>query len=82
LNSGQDSQAIHRVHRIGQNKKTYIYRYIVEGTIEEKIDKRRMEHQDDEMEDAISEGRKSEFKAGGIDGGFQSKEELLDMLKM
>lgn len=82
LNYGLDSQAINRIHRIGQSRKTTVWRYLVEDTIEVKIDKMRMEHQEDQLEDAISAGRNSTFKAGGIDGGFQSQEELLDMLRI
>jgi SNF2 family DNA or RNA helicase len=81
LNCGLDSQAINRTHRIGQNRKTYVWRYIVEDTVEVKIDKVRMEHQGDELEDALLDGKKSKIKAGGIDGGFQSQEEVLDMLQ-
>jgi hypothetical protein len=55
---------------------------LVEDTIETKIDKLRLEHQQDQVEDAISAGRKSTFKAGGIDGGFQSQEELFEMLRL
>jgi len=80
LNCGLDSQAINRVHRIGQRSKTYVHRYVVEGTIEEKIDRMRMESQDDELEDALHESRKKhEVSAGGIDGGF-SHEQLQDIL--
>jgi SNF2 family DNA or RNA helicase len=74
------SKAINRVHRIGQNRKTYVWRYLIKDTIEIKIDKIRMEHQEDQLEDAISEGRKLCIKAGGIDGGFRSQEELMDIL--
>jgi SNF2 family DNA or RNA helicase len=73
--------AISRTHRIGQNRKTYVWRYIVADTVEVKIDKLRTEHQEDQLEDLISDGKKSMIKAGGIDGGFQSKEELLDVLQ-
>jgi SNF2 family DNA or RNA helicase len=75
------NKAINRIHRIGQNRKTYVWRYIVEDTIEMKIDKLRMTHQEDQLEDSIGDGRKSKIKAGGIDGGFQSPEALLDMLQ-
>jgi len=83
LNCGLDSQAINRVHRIGQNKKTYIHRYLVENTIEIKIDQLRAEQQaeDQQIEDAINGCKKTAINAGGIDGGFQSQQELLEMLQ-
>jgi hypothetical protein len=74
--------AINRTHRIGQNRKTYVWRYIVEGTVEVKIDQLRMDHHEDALEDALGDGRKSKIKAGGIDGGFQSQEEVLAMLQL
>jgi len=55
---------------------------LIEDTIEVKIDKLRMEHQEEELEDAINEGKHVAYKAGGIDGGFRSQEELLDMLNL
>ena len=73
--------AINRTHRIGQNRKTYVWRYIVQDSVEVKIDKLRTEHQEDQLEDLISDGKKSMIKAGGIDGGFQSQQELLDILQ-
>jgi hypothetical protein len=73
--------AINRVHRIGQTRKTTVWRYLVADTVEIKIDKLRREHQEDELEDAIHESKKSEFHAGGIDGGFQSADELLSLLQ-
>jgi SNF2 family DNA or RNA helicase len=69
------------MHRIGQTRKTYVWRYIVEDTVEVKIDKLRMEHQEDQLEDFINDRKKSIFKAGGIDGGFQSQEELFEILQ-
>jgi len=81
LNCGLDSQAISRVHRIGQNRTTHVWRYLVQDTVEVKIDKLRSEHSDDQLEDSISDGRKSLIKAGGIDGGFQSQEEIFDLLQ-
>ena len=73
--------AINRTHRIGQNRKTFVWRYIVQDTVEVKIDKLRTDHQEDQLEDLISDGKKSMIKAGGIDGGFQSQEDLFNILQ-
>ncbi|WOK95874.1 hypothetical protein Cni_G04581 [Canna indica] len=37
LNPGAEAQAISRIHRVGQDKKTFIHRFIVKNTIEESI---------------------------------------------
>ncbi|KAI8848832.1 SNF2 family N-terminal domain-containing protein [Chytridium lagenaria] len=37
LNTGLEMQAIGRVHRIGQTKRTWVYRYVVLETVEERI---------------------------------------------
>ncbi|XP_077487970.1 E3 ubiquitin-protein ligase SHPRH isoform X1 [Amblyomma americanum] len=37
LNLGDELQAIGRVHRIGQTRKTYVHRFMVKNTIEERI---------------------------------------------
>ncbi|XP_026471462.1 E3 ubiquitin-protein ligase SHPRH-like isoform X2 [Ctenocephalides felis] len=37
MNPGEEIQAISRVHRIGQTKKTYVYKFIVRDTIEQNI---------------------------------------------
>ena len=44
------------------------------------IDGHRREHQEDQLEDALMDSRKCAISAGGIDGGFSSKEELMEML--
>ena len=38
LNPGAEAQAIGRVHRIGQAKKTYVHRFIIGNTIETSIE--------------------------------------------
>ncbi|GAX16412.1 E3 ubiquitin-protein ligase SHPRH [Fistulifera solaris] len=84
LNCGLDSQAINRVHRIGQHKKTYVHRYLMADTIEMKIDQLRVEHLDEEeqLEDSIYESKGTMLiRAGGIDGGFRSEQELLSVLQ-
>jgi len=42
LDSAVEDQAISRVHRLGQDKRTYVYRYFVGKSIEEKLLKRRL----------------------------------------
>jgi E3 ubiquitin-protein ligase SHPRH len=37
LNLGQEAQAIGRIHRLGQNKKTYVHRFLVKNSIEDLI---------------------------------------------
>lgn len=82
LNHGLDIQAINRIHRIGQTSKTFVHRYLMEKSVEVKIDALRIEHQEDILEDALLEAKTSELKAGGIDGGFQNEAELMDLLKI
>jgi SNF2 family DNA or RNA helicase len=83
LNHSMDSQAINRIHRIGQTSKTYIHRYIIEDTIEVKIDRLRAErqsHDGEEEEDAIKANSETTLRAGGLDGGF-NENELQELLK-
>jgi hypothetical protein len=37
LNNGADAQAVNRVHRIGQTKPTFVHRFVVHETVEEKV---------------------------------------------
>jgi len=79
LNHAMDSQAVNRIHRIGQTSKTRVHRYIVQETIEVKIDKLRMERQEILIEDNNHNRRDQAFKAG-MDGGF-NEVELQELLK-
>ena len=84
LNHGMDGQAINRIHRIGQISRTYVHRYIVEDTVEVKIDRVRMKRQEILFDDyetlSYCNKREQTFRAGGVDGGFNKKElqELLE----
>jgi hypothetical protein len=49
--------------------------------VEVKIDMVRMKNQEDQVVDYIGDRRKSMIQAGGIDGGFHSQEELLEILQ-
>jgi hypothetical protein len=55
---------------------------LIDQTIEMKIDKLRMDHQEDQLEDSMSSGKQCLISAGGIDGGFRSEEELMDLLRI
>lgn len=80
LNHNVDSQAINRIHRIGQTQKTFIHRYLIADTVEMKIDKIRMERQ--ENPDSYSAGSnqhkpqhdESICNAGGFDDGCSQNE--------
>lgn len=37
LNLGAEAQAVGRVHRIGQSKQTFVYRFFIQSTVESKI---------------------------------------------
>lgn len=93
LNSALDLQAISRVHRIGQTRQTIVKRYVIEKTIEVKLDRIRQQQlrQEEEygfvspsvsssIEDSLCNSKSMTFQAGGIDGGFSSHQELIDAL--
>jgi E3 ubiquitin-protein ligase SHPRH len=75
------SQAINRICRIGQQRKTHVWRYIVEDTVKVKIDKKREERQDNQVQTSASKQKPLVFSAGGIDGGFATLSELLQLLE-
>ena len=60
-NPATDDQAIARVHRQGQTRATKIYRFLVKGSLEEKIWQRQIVKRG--LADSIMEGR------DGVDGG-------------
>ena len=83
MNNGLDQQAINRIHRIGQTRQTVVWRYLIKDTIEMKIDKMRRKQGDDEvlLEDSMHSVKlNSMFSAGGMDGGFATQAELLQIL--
>ena len=51
-----------------------MHRYIVESTIEEKIDAIRIERQENHFENDIEEQQRHSIKGGGLDGGFDEGE--------
>jgi len=80
LNNALDSQAINRVCRIGQRHKTTVHRYVVESTVEVKIDEVRMMSSENAIED--TKFAKPMIRAGGLDGGFSSEDELMNLLAL
>ena len=70
LNHSIDAQAINRIHRIGQTSKTYVHRYIIADTVEEKIDMMRMEREANHFEDDVVQERKDHIDRNEIDQIF------------
>jgi len=79
MNHSLDQQALSRVHRIGQTEKTFVHRYLIKETIEEKINQIRIFRQAHEIDDAPHRRSDHIISAGGVDGGFEI-EELKDIL--
>ena len=84
LNHSIDSQAINRIHRIGQSQKTFVHRYLIEDTIEMKIDKIRVERHENNPDDDDMSLKKTKTDAvcggGGFDGDF-NQSELQELLQ-
>ena len=81
INHSLDQQALSRVHRIGQTEKTFVHRYLIKDTIEEKINQIRyfrQVHDTDEPSDGLRR-RDNLISAGGLDGGFDI-DELKELL--
>ncbi|KAJ2768918.1 chromatin remodeling complex Adenosinetriphosphatase [Coemansia nantahalensis] len=73
-NPQADLQAMDRAHRIGQTKQVYVYRFISEDTIEEKVLERAMQKlRLDQL--VIQQGRLAQATKGA------SRDELLDMVQ-
>ncbi|KAG7100193.1 hypothetical protein E1B28_001970 [Marasmius oreades] len=71
-NPQADLQAMDRAHRIGQTKQVYVFRFITEGSVEERMLERAAQKlRLDQL--VIQQGRTQQSKAA-------NKEELLDMI--
>ncbi|KAJ1849240.1 chromatin remodeling complex Adenosinetriphosphatase [Coemansia sp. RSA 2708] len=73
-NPQADLQAMDRAHRIGQTKQVYVYRFITEGSVEEKVLERAMQKlRLDQL--VIQQGRLAQASKGA------SRDELLNMVQ-
>ena len=76
-NPAIESQAIDRVHRIGQQKRVFVYRMITKGTIEERIQQLKLEKRE-LFENTLSDlGRTSD-----LFGHFDDLRELAKLVKV
>lgn len=69
-NPAAEAQAINRAHRIGQNKKVFVYRFVTRNTIEEKM----LELQKQKTQLASAFIREEQLRTG------LSREEMLELL--
>lgn len=58
LNVGQEAQAIGRIHRLGQNKRTFVHRFLIKNSIEDLIyntviKTKSSENQEEQQQDSI-----------------------------
>ncbi|KAJ1935095.1 chromatin remodeling complex Adenosinetriphosphatase, partial [Linderina macrospora] len=73
-NPQADLQAMDRAHRIGQTKQVYVYRFITENTVEEKVIEKAMQKlRLDQL--VIQQGRLAQATKGA------TREQLLDMVQ-
>merc|ERR1712228_172116 len=77
-NPGLDNQAIGRVWRIGQNKKVYVIRLILEDTVEETMLKF-LSKKEDEDSDLVNLKRKSKLKEEDFDVIFDCDDSANDI---
>ncbi|XP_066993133.2 E3 ubiquitin-protein ligase SHPRH [Anabrus simplex] len=78
LNPANELQAIGRVHRIGQTKKTVVHRFLVRGTIEERIHEAVQSSVEDWSEDCVTIGQLRDlFNGFTEDIGLNSERKIL-----
>ena len=78
-NPATDDQAMARIHREGQKKPCYIYRFLIKGGLEERIWQRQVVKRG--LADSIMEGSATSGKGGKNKSPF-SQEELKDLFRL
>jgi len=74
-NPANDKQAAARIWRDGQKKQCFVYRFLAQGTIEEKVYQRQLSKE--ALQDVVGSS-----KAGGAEGSSFGKDELRDLFKL
>ncbi|SEH08271.1 DEAD/DEAH box helicase [Candidatus Venteria ishoeyi] len=64
-NPAAENQATDRAHRIGQDKKVFVYKLITEGTVEEKIQE--LQERKQQLADALFAGKAKSSKLSQSD---------------